>query len=274
MDEFFSGEAPDLVVSGTNVGQNTGFDTNYSGTVGAATVASGAYDVPAVAISTAAPWGNDAGGAYDETADLLVQMIDAGLPLLPRGQFLNVNYPQLSGSRTEPLGLRYAMNSQASLASIKFAPAGGDDPTLYNITPGLGSEPHADGTDTKLLGEGYVTVGVLDADRSVDPAQVPDVVDLVSVLNGEDPAPDPAAVVRPLPGKVAARTGYWVRTANIADAGKVNVLWKSGRKIVARSTATVKDDLFTLRTPTKKGTYQVSVTQAGQKLRAQQVSVR
>ncbi|TYL55326.1 hypothetical protein FXB39_02965 [Nocardioides sp. BGMRC 2183] len=274
MDEFFSDDAPDLVISGTNVGQNTGFDTNYSGTVGAATVASGAYDVPAVAISTAAPWGNDAGGAYDETADLLVEMIDEGLPVLPRGQFLNVNYPQLSSTRAEPLGIRYASNSQASLASIKFAPAAGEDPTLYDIVLGLGSEPHAAGTDTKLLGEGYVTVGVLDADRSVDAVQVPDVTDLVAVLNGDEPAPEPAAVVRKLPGKVAARTGYWVRTANIADGTKVSVVWKSGRKVLARSTATVKSDLFTLRAPKKKGTYTVTVSQGKKKLRAQKVSVR
>lgn len=274
MDEFFSDDAPDLVISGTNVGQNTGFDTNYSGTVGAATVASGAYDVPAVAISTAAPWGNDAGGAYEETADLLVEMIDEGLPQLPRGQFLNVNYPQLSSAQSEPLGVRYAMNSQASLASIKFAPAGGADPTLYNITPGLSPEQHNDGTDTKLLGQGYVTVGVLDADRSVDPAEVGDVVDLVAVLNGDDPAPAPAAVVRKLPAKVAARTGYWVRTVNIADGKRVSVVWKSGRKVVARSTATVKADLFTLRAPKKKGTYAVTVSQGKMKLRSQKVNVR
>ncbi|TIC88964.1 5'/3'-nucleotidase SurE [Nocardioides sp. GY 10113] len=178
MDQLFAGERPDLVVSGTNVGQNTGFDTNYSGTVAAATVASGAYGVPAVAISTATSYGREAEAAYGETADLLVEMIAAGLPELPRGEYLNVNYPVLSEARPAPLGLVYAENSQESLARIGFA-QDPTDPSRYAIAPGLNPVQHAEGTDTKELADGYVTVTVLEADRSVDAAKAPAVLQLL-----------------------------------------------------------------------------------------------
>src|SRR5690606_11483637 len=102
---------PDLVVSGTNVGSNTGFDTNFSGTIGAATIASGMQDIPAIAISTAtAGYTSDAPGAFTETADLLVDLLDRGLPVLPRGQVLNINYPTLTDDRAAPKGVAYTAN--------------------------------------------------------------------------------------------------------------------------------------------------------------------
>lgn len=176
-------EKPDLVISGTNVGANTGFDTNFSGTIGAATVATGMFDVPAIAVSTATTgWGHDATGPFEETADFVVDLIDRGLPTLDRGEFLNVNYPLLTEEEPEPLGVRYTPTSMASAAAFRYSqdPA---DPTRYRILGGRGTEQPAAGTDAAVLAEGYVTIGVLDADRSVSRREVPAVARLARRLD-------------------------------------------------------------------------------------------
>lgn len=109
LNEVFKGEKPDLVVSGTNVGSNVGFDTNYSGTVGAAIVASGAYGVPAIAISTDTSYReSEVVPAYAQTAELLVEILDRGIPSMDEGTILNINYPLLKDGEAEAKGLKYA----------------------------------------------------------------------------------------------------------------------------------------------------------------------
>ena len=182
LNQVLVDDPPDLVVSGTNVGSNTGFDTNFSGTVGAATVASGMYDIPAVAISTDTQRGGEATAAYDQTADLLVEMLDRGLPLLGRGRFLNINYPVLTDPRAHPKGIRYTTTDDASAAAFSYV-QGVDDPTTWTIRPGRSSDVPSRGSDRDRLARGYVTVSVLDADRSVRAYEVPGVLRLIWKLS-------------------------------------------------------------------------------------------
>lgn len=250
-------QKPDLVVSGTNVGSNTGFDTNFSGTVGAATVASGMFDIPSVAISTATSAGT---GAYAKTADLLVDMLGQGLPVLERGHVINVNYPTLDDARTAPLGIRYTSNSQASAAAFTYVPqaTAGE----YKIVGARGTEVPLPGTDTAVLGEGYVTVGVLDADRSVEAADEPAVTALIEALGG-DPAPRPEVVdpwVQPLPTKALAGTSQWLRVRGLADGTRVELAWKPTRKgAQVVTSAPVRGGVVSMRAPRRTGAYAVKV---------------
>lgn len=163
--EVFGGELPDLLVSGTNEGANTGFDTNFSGTVGAAVVGSGFFGIPSIAISTAVRYGADAGpGAYAETARLLVELIGLGIPSLGRGEFLNINYPLLDADRPRPVGIRQAPLAHGSMAKFGYERRADG---FFAIAPSATDRVPGAGSDTALLFEGHVTVTVLTADRSV-----------------------------------------------------------------------------------------------------------
>lgn len=143
--------APDLVVSGTNFGQNTSSGLNISGTFGAARAAH-SLGVPAIAVSqmfdradrenTAAYFGD----AADMIVDLVAMLTEGGRPL-PSGMLLNVNHPlrhkdKVAGWRiTVPApvqGLRFvyswetdgtAMKVALEPAQVKF-PAGSDEAAL------------------------------------------------------------------------------------------------------------------------------------------------
>lgn len=256
-------EKPDLVISGTNVGSNTGFDTNFSGTIGAATVAAGMQDIPAIAVSTATARGQEAEAAYDETAALVVDVLDRGLPLLPRGQFLNINYPLLNSERPAPAGVAYTANAQASAAAFGYTAQ--DDPTTpdveYRVVGRQGTEQPALGTDTAMLRDGWVTMSVLDADRSVDAADAPGVAALVRALNNEpEPAGKPA--IDPLPRTIKKSKTVKVGTVNIDKGATVRIRWQpiANRKAeTVERTVKTKRAGFNLKAPKRKGRYLVTV---------------
>ena len=88
-------KAPDLVISGPNEGNNLGYLTNNSGTLGAANIAI-AKGIPAIAVSA---YDNDATKAVlvaDVVVELVAELVknqQAGEPLLPQFTGLNVNTP-------------------------------------------------------------------------------------------------------------------------------------------------------------------------------------
>ncbi|THV50303.1 hypothetical protein BGAL_0156g00110 [Botrytis galanthina] len=97
----YFGGAPDLAVTGPNVGVNTGVISFISGTVGAA-IEAVTLGVPAIAFSgaegSATAW-NVAAPAYatiyGELGAIVVDAIVAsGTPYLPDETFLNVNFPE------------------------------------------------------------------------------------------------------------------------------------------------------------------------------------
>lgn len=85
------GARPDLVVAGINPGANVGLNLNYSGTVSAAREAA-MYGLPAIAISHASGPLIFYQDAADFTARLVETICAEGMP---KGTFLNVNYPSL-----------------------------------------------------------------------------------------------------------------------------------------------------------------------------------
>jgi 5'/3'-nucleotidase SurE len=158
----------DLVISGTNAGQNLGTSTNGSGTVSAA-VAAARYGVPAIA--TSAGLGAGSANAYAVAAALVNQVIallDAGRPagtkLLPDRLVINMNVPS-----TEIAGVKWAPLSSRSPYRRVYSATGNPDEVQSRlaVSPAVASEVD---TDLALFAQGYVTLTLLDGDVSVGAA--------------------------------------------------------------------------------------------------------
>ncbi|KAI5461661.1 survival protein sure-like phosphatase/nucleotidase [Mariannaea sp. PMI_226] len=114
----WNGEAPELAVTGPNVGSNLWLQVPFSGTVGAACYAAHDAGIPAIAFSGAST-GNSAwnttpvparSAVYAELATTLVnKIIDSGKPYLPEGVFLNVNFPKVEGKCTKAADFKWIL---------------------------------------------------------------------------------------------------------------------------------------------------------------------
>lgn len=162
----FADNPPDLVISGSNRGQNASGNIVHSGTVGAV-VTSLNNGVPGIALSTAGDYRGEnlENMPYAASSDYLLTLLDqlqtarrAGDPLLPKGVGLNVNYPYLAGGTGTPAGVKLAR------AGTGFA-----DFTYLNASlPDVGASsdftvrsqiaPATPGSDDDLLDQGYITV--------------------------------------------------------------------------------------------------------------------
>jgi 5'-nucleotidase len=175
------GVAPDLIVSGTNVGANVGTATPFSGTVGGTTAAS-AGDVPAIAFSSDGPDVDESDPAFAahfaNVANFAVELIahletkpgslsnEPGL--LPPGVSLNVNYPTVAPEDVQ--GVKLTVQGEASSASIVFVPLGGGlfVPALGG---GSGDEEDVRNSDTVALEEGFITVTPIDSNMTAPPSE-------------------------------------------------------------------------------------------------------
>jgi len=191
-----NGTAPDLIVSGTNVGANVGTATPFSGTVGGVTAGLTA-GIPAIAFSSDAPdvpEGDPAIAAhFANVAAFAVELIAhleskpgalANEPaLLPPGLGLNVNYPTVAPEDVQ--GVKLTVQGRASSASLVFAPIPGSDPPLFvpTVGPGSGGDD-VKNSDTEALAAGYVTITPIDTDLTARPSQA---AKLESVVAGLTP---------------------------------------------------------------------------------------
>ncbi|XDG02933.1 hypothetical protein ABKA04_002548 [Annulohypoxylon sp. FPYF3050] len=116
---FWNGAAPELVVSGPNVGGNLWLEVPFSGTVGVAAFSSKERGIPALAFSGQ----DDTRNAWDVSpvpasstvyAQLATQLTEAiiksGTPYLPDDTFLNVNFPSVSGDCTDPAKFKWVLS--------------------------------------------------------------------------------------------------------------------------------------------------------------------
>jgi len=177
---IFADHAPDLVVSGANLGQNVGATANVSGTIGAALMAE-YLGVPAIAVSVgmdldeknATPPFSSTTAAFPACADFTAGLVEriaataAGGPLLPADVVLNVNYPVVPAGA--PRGVRVAASGRYSAFAFDYVPTGQADEVRLAFT----AEPRAateQGSDTRLFDEGYVTISVLDGELAAGDA--------------------------------------------------------------------------------------------------------
>ncbi|KAK6223073.1 5'/3'-nucleotidase SurE [Colletotrichum tabaci] len=103
--EQWDGAAPELAVSGPNVGPNLWLQVPFSSTIGTAVYASGTKGIPAIAFSGfsmgALPWNASPvptrSTVYAELATRLVdKIVGGGAPYLPANTWLNVNFPRVT----------------------------------------------------------------------------------------------------------------------------------------------------------------------------------
>jgi 5'/3'-nucleotidase SurE len=104
--QIWSGQQPELVVAGPNVGANLWLQVRFSGTVGIAVHAAHIARIPGIAFSGATTgtlaWDTvpvpTRSLLYAELATNLTQAIlDSGAPYLPSNVWLNVNFPKVEG---------------------------------------------------------------------------------------------------------------------------------------------------------------------------------
>ncbi len=178
-------DPPDLVVSGSNRGENVGFSTYISGTLGAATIAM-LRGFPAVAVSVEielsesnaepVPYPSTVAaypGAAEFTAALIRELRETsnGNRILPEHTVLNVNYPALEKNAVR--GVRLAKTAYETTYRLTYR----DTDTPGELRPHstqLAEVPeHLHDTDVHWLSMGYITIGVLDGNRDAgDAAQV------------------------------------------------------------------------------------------------------
>ena len=151
-------EKPDLVLSGINNGYNVGFDTAYSGTVGAAMEAA-RCGIPAIALSTAHERHLEA--VEPHLLPVIRELLEE--PLEP-GQLWNVNFPALA--RQPLMGiLRDRPVARMSMFCDKYVGENRPDGTVELTNAGFSIRDNFDapGTDAEAVRQGYISISRLSA---------------------------------------------------------------------------------------------------------------
>ena len=153
---FLLKEKPDLVLSGINDGYNAGFDTAYSGTIGAAMEAL-MKGIPAIAFSKGLHSGFDTVDRY--LLPLMDELIRAPLP---PSEIWNVNFPSVS--LPECRGVLYD-RTVAPIQLYRDLYHREDQPggvfTLQNISMPATAGDAPEDSDVRAVLGGYVSVGRL-----------------------------------------------------------------------------------------------------------------
>ncbi|WP_433801230.1 5'/3'-nucleotidase SurE [Actinomycetospora sp. CA-084318] len=136
--DLMRADPPDLVVSGTNLGHNSGTGIVESGTVGAAVTAARA-GIPAIASSTHRGRSEDDCAATAAYVTRLVQRL--GPPLFAPGVVVNVNYP--AGERADEVRVRGPLAVELDGEELRVPTDGPED-------------------DVDLLDDGVATLTQLD----------------------------------------------------------------------------------------------------------------
>lgn len=121
--EILKDKAPDWVLSGINFGANLGDDVTYSGTVAAA-LEGALLGIPSIAFSLTTSFGEEANfaPATHFARKLVQQVVTSGLP---KGVVLNVNIPNIEGSRIDDYEItRLGKRRYAGAIEEKIDPRG------------------------------------------------------------------------------------------------------------------------------------------------------
>jgi len=163
MKELFHGQAPDLILSGVNRGQNLAEDVTFSGTIAGA-LQGMQMGVPSIALSLARgfqganslPWET----AQAHGPQLIKDLLAKGWP---ENVILSINFPDappegVKGTQITSQGRR---DFQMSGTDKRQHPRGGH---YYWLTYGAGKSNPPDGTDLRAIYDGYISVTPLHTD--------------------------------------------------------------------------------------------------------------
>jgi 5'-nucleotidase len=144
----------DLVVSGINHGPNLGWDVTYSGTVSAAMEAI-INGFPAIAVSVGSYAANL---HYEPVADFVAQILAPKVVKhgLPPATLLNVNAPDLPAEQVKGVKLTTQGDRQyVDRLDKRIDPVGRP---YYWLGGKIHDKETLPGTDTRAVGEGYISV--------------------------------------------------------------------------------------------------------------------
>jgi 5'-nucleotidase len=143
-------DIPDVLLSGINLGMNTGRAVLHSGTVGAALTA-GLSGIRALAVSLGTGWPPNPNPRWDSATSVVPGVLDT-LLTAPDGTVLSLNVPDLAVDELGPL--REAELAPSGTVQVRVTEGDGRLRTEYL---GSGSEPGAD-SDVTLLAAGHPTL--------------------------------------------------------------------------------------------------------------------
>jgi len=143
-------ETPDVLLSGINLGMNTGRAVLHSGTVGAALTA-GLSGIRALAVSLGIGWPPNPNPRWDSATSLVPGVLDT-LLTAAEGTVLSLNVPDLAVDELGPL--REAELAPSGTVQVRVTEGEGRLRTEYL---GSGIEPGPD-SDVALLAAGHPTL--------------------------------------------------------------------------------------------------------------------
>jgi len=145
-------EPPDVIVSGINLGENTGTSIIYSGTVSAATEGT-MLNIPSVAVSLCTNSNPDFSGAMNAAKIVVQKVLENGLP---KKTLLNVNVPAIDSQEIK--GIRVTEQGNVTYRDTferREDPRG----KIYYWMTGEILDPDTEiEKDHKAVTEGYVSV--------------------------------------------------------------------------------------------------------------------
>jgi len=149
---------PDLVVSGINLGPNTGLSALYSGTVSGATEGA-IFGIPSFAVSLGTFKDPDFRYAARCASMIAKGIIKHGLP---KGTYLNVNVPAIPAKKIK--GIRVVKQGQAPIIEDFDKRVDPRDRVYYWLSGEVINLLDEDETDIACFRKGYVTVTPLKYD--------------------------------------------------------------------------------------------------------------
>ena len=166
--DILKGQAPDLVLSGVNRGNNAAENAVYSGTVGAAMEAA-LQGVPAIALSQYyGPENRDRPDQFEAARvhglSTIQRLLDKGVwSRDDYGIFYNVNFPPVAAADVR--GMRAARQGFRRDMGFGVTPATSPSGRRFLWVSGASqSQPTAEGSDADVNLQGYISVTPMRAD--------------------------------------------------------------------------------------------------------------
>lgn len=151
---------PDIVVSGINLGPNTGINVLYSGTLSGATEGA-IFGIPSFGISLATFVDPDYSYAANFAADLANKIRNMNVP---KGTLFNINVPAIGKEKIK--GLRYTFQSKIAIADRFDKRKDPADRTYYWLTGDFSDIDGEEGSDANAIHDGYVSVTPIHIDMT------------------------------------------------------------------------------------------------------------
>jgi len=149
---------PDIVVSGINLGPNTGFSVLYSGTVSGATEGA-IFGIPSMAVSLGSFKDPDFSYAAQFAAKVARRILKVGLP---KGTFLSVNVPALPKSKIK--GVRVTTQGKTPFRERFDKRVDPREHTYYWLSGEVIDTSTARDSDITAMRDGYISITPLQYD--------------------------------------------------------------------------------------------------------------